>query len=441
MTKKRAFVIGGLVFGDEGKGTTVDYLVRQYGAHVVIRYNGGSQAGHNVITPNGLHHCFAQFSSGTLIPGTLTYLSQFMFVDPLRLMSEYDVLVEKGVNDALDRLIINDSCPVITPFHKFTGQIRELVRGTKRVGSCGMGVGEAMNDFANNPKNCLTMKDLADRRVLESKLRLLQRNKILVAESILKLSSDNTIVESVNEIKSGELFERCFQSYSIFSELPIRRDDGEYLKEILAQPGTVVFEGAQGVLLDKKLGFKPFVTKSDCTFTNADRLLADYDGRVIKLGIARAYTTRHGNGPFITEDDSLAELLVNEHNVENTWQGKFRIGWFDLVVLKYAFEVLGKLDGIVMTNLDRVQNLNFIKVCTAYKTSQRGTVKRIADNGCSKTDFVSSCLPFYKVFRQKDIAGQFLKYLRKNIPFPLSLISQGPTFLDKKDSIGDLIGI
>lgn len=431
MAKKRALVVGGLAFGDEGKGTTVDYLVRRYNAHTVIRYNGGSQAGHNVVTPEGLHHCFSQFGSGTLVPDTLTYLSQFMFIDPLRLMSEYDVLAGKGISNALSRLIINKSCPVVTPFHKFAGQARELARGTGRFGSCGMGVGEAMNDFVENPGDCLTIGDLARADIVGRKLRRLQGNKIAVVEKILKTRRNNKIKKCFDEIRSYELFEGCCQSYLTFSSFSVEFDDGRLFKEILTRPGTIVFEGAQGALLDRKFGFKPFVTKSDCTFTNAEKLLAGYNGKVAKLGVMRAIATRHGNGPFVTEDDSLAGLLANEHNVNNDWQGKFQIGWFDLVAIKYAFSFLGKLDGIVLTNLDRIGGLDPIKICAAYKTDRERIVNKIIGNDRSRTEFVSSCSPVYKIFRRGNAAGKFLEYLTKNLPFPLALISQGPTSLDK----------
>jgi len=432
MTKRIAFITAGLSFGDEGKGTTVDYLVRKFGAHAVIRYNGGSQAGHNVVTPEGMHHCFAQFGSGTFVPDTLTYLSRFMFVDPLRLVSEWEVLAGKGVNDALARLIINNECPIVTPFHKYIGQMRELARRKNKFGSCGMGVGEAITEFQTSPDDCLTVGDLKDPGITEKKLKQLQRNKILTGEEILKTSRNADIEFCFEEVKSGGLLERCCKSYLVFSDFPIRFDNGDALTEILNCPGSIVLEGAQGILLDRNFGFKPYVTKSDCSFSNGEKILRGFRGEVVKLGIMRAYVTRHGNGPLVTEDSSLSVKLSDTHNPENAWQGKFRIGWPDLVSLSYAFSVLGKLDGIVLTNLDGIQNLDLIRICKSY-TVREEKYFELPRNGGPKTELISSCQPFYDELKGDNLVQKFLVYLRRRIPFPIVLVSNGPTYLDKFD--------
>ncbi|KAF0249156.1 MAG: adenylosuccinate synthase [bacterium] len=123
---KQAFIVVGLGYGDEGKGTTTDYLTRKYQAHTVIRFNGGSQAAHHVVTSSGITHCFAQFGSGTLVSGVRSYLSSYMAVDPLALLVENQALQEKGVQDGLSRIIIDENCLVITPFHKIINQMQEV---------------------------------------------------------------------------------------------------------------------------------------------------------------------------------------------------------------------------------------------------------------------------------------------------------------------------
>lgn len=115
---KRAYIIAGLAYGDEGKGATVDYLCRRFPVGLVVRYNGGSQAGHNVVTPDGRHHTFSQFGSGTFIPGVRTHLSLYMLINPLNMIREEEHLREKGVTDAWDRLSIEGACLVVTPFHR-----------------------------------------------------------------------------------------------------------------------------------------------------------------------------------------------------------------------------------------------------------------------------------------------------------------------------------
>lgn len=426
MEKRVAFIVGGLSFGDEGKGTTVDYLVNTYGAHTVIRYNGGSQAAHNVVTPSGLHHCFAQFGSGTLVPDTATYLSKYMFVDPLRLVSEWEVLAEKGVRDALLQLTISTECPIITPFHKFTGQIRELARGTHRLGSCGMGVGEAMNDFLKTPDYSLLTGDLQNADIVYKKLQNLQKDKYAVAKTLARTAHGQEIEGCLNEMRSKDLLERCCESYKVFSRLPITFDNGSLLKEILGRPGVVVFEGAQGALLDRNFGFKPFVTKSDCTFANAQELLTNFSGKIVTLGVVRAYATRHGNGPFVTEDAELTKQLPDMHNTKNCWQGKFRIGWFDMVALRYALQCVGKVDGLVVTNLDKIKNFSRLKICVAYDVNKVYAIPKIRSG-----EEIFACHPVYEVLTGKNMHDQFLKHIRDHIPVPIAFTSYGTTSIHK----------
>ena len=429
MPKREATIIGGGLFGDEGKGGIVDHLTRRYNAHSVFRYNGGSQAAHNVITSEGLHHCFAQFGSGTLVPGTLTYLSQFMFVDPLRLVSEYEVLASKGVKDVLERLIISEKCPVITPFHKFAGQLRELARSTGRFGSCGMGVGEAMNDFIESPDKSLTIGDLARPGILQKKLKQLQVDKTIIAKKILESGSGDELQKCFDQINSQDLLERCLESYSVFSNFPITFDDGIVLKRILDRPGTIIFEGAQGALLDRNRGFKPFVAKSDCSFGNAERLLTSFSGKIIKLSVVRAYMTRHGNGPFVTEDSELTKKLPDAHNVTNEWQGKFRIGWFDLVMARYALEVLGKVDRLALTNLDRILSLPSIQVCTSYRTADGLKVSKLRPTA-ELTKLLQECRPVYRKLAGLDIRD-YIDFFEKELGVKISIVSYGPTCKDK----------
>ena len=145
--ENQAILIADLGYGDAGKGSIVDYLTRKTGAHTVVRYNGGAQAAHNVITPEGKHHTFAQFGSGTFVPGTRTHLSRFMMVHPLALLAEERHLQSLGIDDAFPRLSIDREALVTTPFQQAANRIKEIARGDGRHGSCGMGVGETMSDW------------------------------------------------------------------------------------------------------------------------------------------------------------------------------------------------------------------------------------------------------------------------------------------------------
>ena len=147
----RAIAVVGLGAGDEGKGASVDALVRRLGLRVVVRHNGGPQAAHHVVREDGVVHCFAQFGAGTLVPGVRTHLSRFMLVEPLGLAREAAALGRIGVGSALQRGTIDVACAVVTPFHRLFGRMQELARGSARHGSCGLGVGSAYVD-AHNPR-------------------------------------------------------------------------------------------------------------------------------------------------------------------------------------------------------------------------------------------------------------------------------------------------
>ncbi len=153
----------------------------------------------------------------------------------------------------------------------------------------------------------------------------------------------------------------------------------DYLGTVLQRDGTTVFEAAQGVLLDEWQGFHPYTTWSTTTLHHADTLLgeAHYSGDTTRIGITRAYATRHGAGPFVTEDAALTTMLPDAANMQGDWQGGFRVGWLDLVMLRYACEVVGPLDALAVTCLDRVATLPELKLCRRY-TDGDATVERLA---------------------------------------------------------------
>src|SRR5688572_14625628 len=158
---RRAIILSGLGYGDEGKGTWTDFLARTEQVHTVVRFNGGAQAGHNVVTPDGRHHTFAQFGSATFVRGVSTHLSRFMLLNPLRLRREDAELRALGVSDALDRLTVDWRALVTTPFQVAANRLRELARGDARHGSCGMGIGETMEDWLAFGDRMLVAGDLA----------------------------------------------------------------------------------------------------------------------------------------------------------------------------------------------------------------------------------------------------------------------------------------
>ncbi|TMQ92636.1 adenylosuccinate synthetase [Actinomadura soli] len=358
-------IVVDLGYGDAGKGTVVDHLCSAgpaslggrpprapggQGVAAVVRFNGGAQAAHNVVADDGRHHTFAQFGSGTFTPGVRTHLSRFMLVDPLALAAEADHLRALGVADALDRLTADRDAPLTTPYHRAANRARESARGAARHGSCGMGIGETVSyalAHADAPRvgDCLSPARL--RRRL-SALHDWYRDEFPSGEDVPDVDA-------------------CAGAFSAFAGR-VEIVGADHLHRLL-RTGTVVFEGAQGVLLDEWHGFHPYTTWSTTTFANAETLLAEAGeaaGSATRLGVLRAYATRHGPGPFVTEDPALTADLPDPHNVAGRWQGAFRVGHLDAVALRYALDVTGGVDGLAVTHLDVAGARPDLRVCLAY---------------------------------------------------------------------------
>ena len=363
----RAYVIVDLGFGDAGKGLLTDFLVRHTNAGLVIRYNGGAQAGHNVVTPDGRHHTFSQFGSGTFVPHVRTYLSRHVVVDPLALLVEGDTLTGKGVQDVFSRLRISDQALVITPFQRAVNRIRELTRGVNKHGSCGMGVGETFEDALSYPEISILAGDLNRPTLLRKKLKTIRDLKLKQLTAFCDdYSFDPSRVQDFEVFEDAGLADKWIDSTARVNELDLVASDSN-LVDWFRGVNNVVFEGAQGVLLDADAGFHPYTTWSRCTDANAIDLIEQVipNADVFRIGLLRAYAVRHGAGPLPTEADGLASL-VSEHNQRNDWQDSVRYGWFDPVLAHYALSVTGGVDALAITHMDILQHLEDWKYCTGY---------------------------------------------------------------------------
>ena len=352
----RAVIVNGMGFGDEGKGTIVDSIVQRTRAHTVIRYNGGPQAGHNVVTNDGRHHTFAQFGAGTF-RGARTFLSRFMCVAPLAAMREAEALSTLGVVNPLSLLSIDEHALIITPFHRAANRLRELLRDGSRHGSCGVGVGESMADLVFlGPDQSLFMGELRNRSKMAYKLERIQEAKRAELYAMARdLPDTKDVLHERMVLERVDAVDRTIELFESFASTVHTVGSG-YLAHVMNTPGTVVFEGAQGVLLDEWYGFHPHTTWSTTTPKNAHTLLseASFKGATTTIGVMRAYATRHGAGPFPTEDPAFQTTLFDPYNTTGAWQGGFRLGTYDSVLASYARAVSGKLDMIAVTNLDRV---------------------------------------------------------------------------------------
>jgi adenylosuccinate synthase len=352
-------IVVDLGYGDAGKGTIVDWLCAtakggRAPVRAVVRFNGGAQAAHHVIAPSGAVHPFAQFGSGTLAAGTPTFLSRFMLVDPLALVAEAEHLGGLGVPDPLGLVTIDRGALLTTPYHRAANRAREEARGAGRHGSCGMGIGETARYALDYPGDAPRAGDLDSPRTLTRKLTLLRdRLAAGLAADGLTLSGP---LPGPDEVASV---------YRAVAERVVLAGPGHLAR--LLTDGPVVFEGAQGVLLDEWRGFHPYTTWSTTTFDNAEALLAESGaaGTATRLGVTRAYQTRHGPGPFVSEDKALT--VTEPHNGNGPWQGAFRAGHLDAVALGYAVRVAGGVDEVALTHLDTARaHDGELRVCRAY---------------------------------------------------------------------------
>ncbi|XVS67981.1 adenylosuccinate synthetase [Actinosynnema sp. CA-299493] len=346
-------VVVGLGFGDEGKGAVVDALCHHTPVTAVVRFNGGAQAAHNVVVGNR-HHTFSQFGSGTLA-GVPTHLSRHVLVEPIALAGEARELARLGVTDPLRLLSIDADALLTTPIHVAANRAREDARGHARHGSCGKGIGETAwygllggaapgdvvedQEVIGDPGPPPTVGDCARPAVLRAKLDALAR-----------------FYEPL--IGAGPPVDDLVSLYRDFAGA-VRVTTGDEVGR-LADRGRLVFEGAQGVLLDQWRGFHPHTTWSTVTPDNARSLLGHR--RATVLGVTRTYQTRHGAGPLPTEDDHVLARFPERHNDTGHYQGSWRAGHLDAVLLRYAVDACRGVDALAVTHLDARD----LHVATAY---------------------------------------------------------------------------
>ncbi len=397
----KAYIVVDLGFGDAGKGTVIDYLSCLTPNTLIVRYNGGPQAAHNVVTAKGVHHTFAQFGSGTLVPTVKTYLSEYMWIDPLSMLRENEGLCNIDVTDALSRLSINVETPIVTPFHKVANRVLET---KNRHGSCGMGMGNAVADSLDGL--VLRVRDLLDHETAMKKLKTIQEKKraeVGVADAIL------------DDPKAPEL---CMGIYEFLLAQNVK------IVENLDTHGfdQVIFEGAGGVLLDENYGFHPHTMWTTTTTKNAWKL---WYREATEIGVIRTYSTRHGNGPFVTETDLP---FVDKYNITNEWQGGFRTGVLDLVATKYALKVNGGVDALAVTHIDE----NCSKLCDSYHLPPtRGFVTELRtpfglDEQSKLTDTLFKCKPHVVV------SDNLVQEASERLCLPVIVESFGERSCDKK---------
>jgi len=412
-------VVIGAQWGDEGKGKIVDLLSKQ--ADIVARYQGGANAGHTLkfddktfvlhLIPSGIfhNHTICAIGNGTVI-------------DPLALLDEIEAVRELGT-DPKGRLFISETAHVILSYHKTLDQSREKSRGQQKIGTTGRGIGPAYIDKTS--RTGVRMMDLLNEEVLTEKIRNNVDNINIILEGLNhseKISADPIIEEMLDCGKKLE---------------PYIIDTGDLLYEKFRQNKGILLEGAQGSLLDIDHGTYPYVTSSSptsggaCTGTGLPPTSITH-----VMGIAKAYCTRVGNGPFPTELENDEGELIRKtgHEFGATTGRPRRCGWLDLVALKYAVRING-LNELTITKLDVLDHFEEVKLCTDYKIEDNTTRKFPLD-----IQTLKKAKPIYKTFKgwkkdTRDVSSYnglpdevqtYLSFIEDYLEVKIAIVSTGP---------------
>lgn len=355
----QALAVIGLGWGDECKGSEVDHQVTEQGYDLVVRYGGGSQAAHRVVMPDGRHYAFAQLGAGSFHPNVQTILSRFMIVSLEELLKENREFVLAGGENRLPKTLISENCPVITAMNLLINQIKELSRGDHRHGSVGAGFGETVADVQQHGNGALYVHDLLSPRLNEKLKRIWERRWHDADAANTPFSN---AVMDIYEALDMEVYAKNLRDFA----RQVRIVTDVEIATLIASHDTV-FEGAQGVLLGERHGFFPHCTHWDVSLKNVYTLLAEagFQGKLKRCGVLRAYATRHGAGPLVTEDKGLV-LPDVKNSSKHPWQQDFRVGWQDAMMTRYALQAIGGVDHLVVTCLDRLAGLPEVKVATHY---------------------------------------------------------------------------
>ena len=424
----------GLGFGDCGKGLFTDFLTRRWKAHTVVRFNGGAQAGHNVVTPDGRHHTFSQFAAGSFVPGTLTVLSEPVVVHPTALLVENEYLKRVGIGDGLDRIRIDARCRVTTPFHQAAGRLREWNRGRARHGSCGVGVGETVKYSIEHPDSTLRYADLTRDSHAIDKLHEIQRN--LLAEFGAHPEPEEAEPRRDFELLHDKNMAREWMDQCRVLISAVAPASHAALSQRIHKPGCVLFEGAQGILLDEWRGFHPYTSWSSVGGNALDALAASWElpEAIQHFGVLRSYLTRHGPGPMPSYDPALSSF-PEPHNANNDWQGPFFRGHPDEVLLRYALACAGSLTGLLISHLDIFENGKSLRWCEGYRTP----VEAIDEALCERRDdgvVTSLKVPAILILEHQARLTRLLE--QSDAVYASKRIDAAPQFLER---LGDVSGL
>ena len=418
-------VVVGSQWGDEGKGKIVDWLSSE--ADVVVRFQGGHNAGHTLVI-NGITYKLRLLPSGIVRKDKISIIGNGVVIDPWALLDEIEEIRSKGVQVSPENLIISESANLILPFHKEMDEIREDAAGKAKIGTTRRGIGPAYEDKVG--RRSIRVMDLVSEQNLDHRLET-----VLLHHNAIRKGLGKKVYQK-NKLKQDLL--------KIASEiLKYSKPVWKKIDEFKLQEKKILFEGAQGILLDVDHGTYPFVTSSNTVASSAATGSGCGPNSInYVLGITKAYTTRVGEGPFPTElTDEIGEELGTKGNEFGTVTSrKRRCGWFDGVLVRQTIKISG-INGIALTKLDVLDDLDHIKMCVGYEL------------GGTKIDYLPAAVddqlkvkPIYKIFEGwksstkgiknfKDLPENAKKYINELEKFIETKVSSISTSPERNDTI------
>lgn len=415
-------VVLGTFYGDEGKGKIIDYLSEK--ADASIRCSGGNNAGHT-IKVDGKKYAFHLIPSGILNKNTKAIIGNGVVIDPKVLITEIEELKANGY--AVDNLYISDKAHIIMPYHVMMDKLQEELRAKNKIGTTARGIGPCYSDKFE--RSGIRVEDFISDKFEEiARTNIEKKNKIFAMYGKEELDVESTIVQ--------------YKEYAEYLKQYVV-DSVDMLHELLESDKDIVCEGAQATLLDIDFGNYPFVTSSNptiggvCTGTGIG---PKYIGEV--YGVLKAYSSKVGEGMYMTEQDNETGDLIRElgHEYGTTTKRPRRCGWLDLVALKYAARING-LTGLAINHVDTIGKLDKIKLCVAYEYDGEKTTRFSTNN-----DYLNKCTPIYEEFdgnfgdisnikRREDLPESARKYLdriEEIVKVPIKFIGTGA---DRNDMI------
>lgn len=457
------YVISGSLFGDEGKGTFVDYLAHEKELIKNVRYNGGSQASHTVIH-EGKTHKFSQLGSSMFKNGNKTYLSKNTIVNPFNLFEESNQFSIKAcipIEMVLKNIYVDKNAYVVTPYHRLIGMLKELQLKENKRGSVGTGVSQTRK-LLECYNLGLQVNDLLDIDIKgKEKLKELfiftreffVKSKEIVDDHLIKSLIDEKDIYYLTDLSNKEYVLQCYKNL-------MNRDyfnivDG--IKEFYISGEDILFEGSQGLLIDSRYGIKPNTTFLDTSNEYAKTLCEEIGYTPILIGASRAFASRHGKGMFPTKNNMLSNLIEDNNQTPSFWQGSPIYGWYDAVLMRYS-QSISKNNEFYLSGLDQLSDLETIEICNCYeykglideefektfeycKDNGRVIITNIKKNNDNLKNYLENCIPKYikvkgwkkdihDIRKYEDLPSESQKYIElieSLVDVPISLIGVGPT--------------